>query len=53
VLLQLDGCKRASLRALPEREALLLVGDADQLPSVGPGRVLPDIIGSSAVPVVR
>ena len=29
---------RAVLRALPERSALLLVGDVDQLPSVGPGR---------------
>jgi exodeoxyribonuclease V alpha subunit len=33
--------------------ALLLVGDVDQLPSVGPGQVLADIIGSGAVPVVR
>ena len=30
-----------------------LVGDVDQLPSVGPGQVLADIIGSGAVPVVR
>jgi exodeoxyribonuclease V alpha subunit len=44
---------RAVLRALPERAALLLVGDADQLPSVGTGQVLADIIGSSAVPVVN
>ena len=29
---------RAVLRALPDRAALLLVGDIDQLPSVGPGR---------------
>ena len=41
---------RALLRALPERAALLLV---DQLPSVGPGQVLADIIVSGAVPVVR
>ena len=33
--------------------ALILVGDADQLPSVGPGQVLADIIASGAVPVVR
>ena len=33
--------------------ALLLVGDVDQLPSVGPGQVLADIIASDAVPVVR
>ena len=44
---------RALLRALPERAALLLVGDVDQLPSVGPGQVLGDIIGPGAVPVVR
>jgi len=44
---------RSVLRALPARAALLLVGDVDQLPSVGPGQVLADIIGSGAVPVVR
>src|SRR5467141_4063364 len=44
---------RAVLRALPERVALLLVGDVDQLPSVGPGQVLADVIASGAVPVVR
>ena len=33
--------------------ALLIVGDVDQLPSVGPGQVLADIIASGAVPVVR
>jgi exodeoxyribonuclease V alpha subunit len=44
---------RAVLRALPEKAALLLVGDVDQLPSVGPGQVLADIIASGAVPVVR
>ena len=44
---------RALLRALPDQAALLLVGDVDQLPSVGPGQVLADIIGSGAVPVVR
>src|SRR5204862_412278 len=43
---------RAVLRALPEKSALLLVGDVDQLPSVGPGQILADIIGSGAVPVV-
>jgi len=31
---------RAVLRALPDRAALLLVGDIDQLSSVGPGQVL-------------
>ena len=44
---------RALLRALPDEAALLLVGDVDQLPSVGPGQVLADIIASSAVPVLR
>jgi len=44
---------RALLKALPDDAALLMVGDADQLPSVGPGQVLADIIGSGAVPVVR
>src|SRR5205807_1184840 len=44
---------RALLRALPAEAALLLVGDVDQLPSVGPGQVLADIIASAAVPVVR
>ncbi len=43
----------ALMRAVPDRAALILVGDVDQLPSVGPGQVLVDIIGSGAVPVVR
>ena len=41
------------LKAVPPRAALILVGDVDQLPSVGPGQVLADIIASAAVPVVR
>jgi exodeoxyribonuclease V alpha subunit len=44
---------QALLRALPDKAALLIVGDIDQLPSVGPGQVLADIISSRAVPVVR
>ena len=40
------------LRALPLNAALLLVGDADQLPSVGPGLVLRHLIESGVVPVV-
>jgi exodeoxyribonuclease V alpha subunit len=44
---------RALLRALPVKAALLLVGDVDQLPSVGPGQVLADVIASGAIPVVR
>jgi len=39
------------LRALPRRANLLLVGDPDQLPSVGPGLVLRDLIESAVVPV--
>jgi exodeoxyribonuclease V alpha subunit len=41
------------LEAVPDGAAVLIVGDVDQLPSVGPGQVLADIIGSGAVPVVR
>ena len=40
------------LRALPPRGSLILVGDVDQLPSVGPGTVLRNIIESGIVPVV-
>jgi exodeoxyribonuclease V alpha subunit len=43
----------ALLKALPDTSALLVVGDIDQLPSVGPGQVLADIIQSEAIPVVR
>ena len=43
----------ALVRAVPTHAALLLVGDVDQLPSVGPGQVLGDIIGSGVIPVVR
>jgi exodeoxyribonuclease V alpha subunit len=41
------------LRALPPSGSLLLVGDVDQLPSVGPGMVLRHLIESAVVPVVR
>jgi exodeoxyribonuclease V alpha subunit len=41
------------LRAVPDKAALLIVGDIDQFPSVGPGQVLADVISSGAVPVVR
>jgi exodeoxyribonuclease V alpha subunit len=44
---------QALMKATPDNAALLIVGDIDQLPSVGPGQVLADIIGSGAVPVVR
>jgi exodeoxyribonuclease V alpha subunit len=43
----------ALLKAVPDKAALLIVGDIDQLPSVGPGQVLADIIASGALPVVR
>ena len=36
----------AITKAVPKRSGLLLVGDVDQLPSVGPGRVLADVIES-------
>jgi exodeoxyribonuclease V alpha subunit len=41
------------LAAVPDDAALMIVGDVDQLPSVGPGSVLADIIDSGAVPTVR
>lgn len=43
----------ALLRAIPTSMRLILAGDVDQLPSVGPGTVLRDIIDSGAVPVIR
>ena len=44
---------QALTKAVPDKAALLIVGDIDQLPSVGPGQVLADIISSGAVSVVR
>ncbi len=43
----------ALVDAVPDDGALLLVGDVDQLPSVGPGQVLRDVIDSGALPVAR
>lgn len=43
----------ALLAAVPDHARLFLVGDIDQLPSVGPGNVLLDIIASNVVPTVR
>ncbi len=40
-------------KAIPPEAQVLLVGDIDQLPSVGPGMVLRDLIASSQIPVVR
>ena len=59
-LLVVDECSMVEvplmshvLRALPSNASLLLVGDVDQLPSVGPGMVLRHLIESKVVPVVR
>ena len=41
------------LKAVPTHMRLILVGDVDQLPSVGAGNVLRDIIDSESVPVIR
>ncbi|MEW6456388.1 MAG: ATP-dependent RecD-like DNA helicase [Acidobacteriota bacterium] len=41
------------VKAIPSWTSLLIVGDKDQLPSVGPGNVLKDIIESNAIPVVE
>ena len=43
----------AWLRAIPTGATVLFVGDADQLPSVGPGDVLRDLISSGSIPVSR
>jgi exodeoxyribonuclease V alpha subunit len=41
------------LKAVATRTAMILVGDVDQLPSVGPGQFLTDLIDSGVVPVIR
>lgn len=41
------------LRAVPDHATLVLVGDSDQLPSVGPGNVLRDLMGSGLLRTVR
>ena len=41
------------LRAIPKGARVLLVGDIDQLPSVGPGTVLRDVIQSGAIPITK
>jgi exodeoxyribonuclease V alpha subunit len=41
------------LKAVPDRSRILFIGDADQLPSVGAGNVLRDLIESGAVPCFR
>jgi len=59
-LVLLDECSMIDVRlmasllnALPRDASLILVGDADQLPSVGPGAVLQDLIASRLLPVVH
>ncbi len=59
-LLVVDECSMVDLalmnqllRAVPTPAAVLLVGDVDQLPSVGPGSVLADLIASGVVPTCR
>jgi len=42
---------KSFMEALPDQSCLILVGDVDQLPSVGPGNVLRDLINSGAVPL--
>jgi len=41
------------IKAIPRKATFVLVGDVNQLPSVGAGNILDDIIGSGAVPVVK
>jgi exodeoxyribonuclease V alpha subunit len=43
----------ALLKAIPDHAVLLFVGDVDQLPSVGPGQVLRDLIESQKIKVVK
>ena len=43
----------ALMKAIPDAAAVIMVGDVDQLPSVGPGRVLADIMESDDIQVVR
>ena len=59
-LIVLDECSMLDvymaerlLRSVKQNAQLVLIGDADQLPSVGPGAVLSEIIASGKVPVVR
>ena len=47
------GLADALVQATGDDARLVLVGDVDQLPSVGPGAVLRDLIASETVPTVR
>ncbi len=59
-LLVIDECSMVDitiaynvLKALPDHAAVIFVGDVDQLPSVGSGAFLGDLIASGAIPVIR
>ena len=59
-LLVVDECSMVDipmanslLKAVPPHAAVILVGDVDQLPSVGPGAFLADVISSMCIPVIR
>ncbi|MBI4405820.1 MAG: ATP-dependent RecD-like DNA helicase [Deltaproteobacteria bacterium] len=59
-LLLVDECSMVDvllmaslLKALPAEAAVLLIGDVDQLPSVGPGKVLGALIDSGVIPTIR
>ena len=41
---------QALMKSVPDKAALLIVGDFDQFPSVGPGQVMSDVISSGAIP---
>ena len=41
------------LKAVPDHMTVILVGDIDQLPSIGAGNILRDIIASETIPVVK
>ena len=41
------------LKAIPEHMTVILIGDTDQLPSIGAGNVLRDIISSDVIPVIK
>lgn len=43
----------ALFKALPPQAAVIIIGDSDQLPSVGPGKFLRDLIDSRVIPTVR
>ena len=51
-MLDIVLCHRL-LQAVPRSASLLFVGDADQLPSVGPGKVLRDVLDSGTIPSLR